>query len=160
MPGINSVTITDSGERYFARPTITVSLPDADSADASAKLVMNTDGTIGSISLIDSGAYYSSAPTATIKYKRLDSEFSSLSFDSNEDRSYSLRLKNIDSAGYDISQYPKSTKTGSANFMLYVKDSGDHMILGRTTDIATLNDGSNPADLLLKVQTYRTSTDL
>ena len=160
MPGINSVTITDSGERYFARPVITVSLPDADSADASAKLVMNTDGTIGSISLIDSGAYYSTAPTATISYKRLDSEFSELSGDSVEDRSYSLRLKNIDSSGYDISQYRKSTKTGSANFLFYVKDSGDHMILGRTTDIVTLNDGSNPADLLLKLSTYRTSTDL
>lgn len=160
MSGITSVTLTDSGERYFAPPVITVSLPDADSANATAQLRMNPDGTIGSVELIDSGAYYTTAPSARITYKRLDSEFSDLSFDSNEPRSYSLRLKNIDSTGYDISDYKKSTATGSANFMFYVKDSGDHMILGRETDIITLNDGSHPDDLLLKLSTYRTSTDL
>lgn len=63
---ITSLSITDSGFGYITAPTVTISLPDLDSAVATATASINGSGNVSSISVVDSGSFYVNIPTVTI----------------------------------------------------------------------------------------------
>lgn len=66
MGRVSSITITDSGNGlYTTAPTIKISLPDADSANATAVATI-VDSSVSTIALTDSGYWYITAPTVTI----------------------------------------------------------------------------------------------
>jgi len=76
---ITGITLTDSGDLYTAIPTVTISLPDADSAAATANVILNDSGTITGYSIITDGTYYTgSTQTATITYTPVSRFFSLL----------------------------------------------------------------------------------
>ena len=76
---ITGITLTDSGDLYTDIPTITISLPDADSAAATANVILNDSGTITGYSIITDGTYYTgSTQTATITYTPVARFFSLL----------------------------------------------------------------------------------
>jgi len=72
MAGVSGITITDSGTQYTVIPTVTISLPDADSADCSVTPNLS-DGVITSIDIADSGTYYVTTPDVTIPLPDTDS---------------------------------------------------------------------------------------
>ena len=63
---ITSLSITDSGFGYILTPQVTISLPDLDSARATATATINGAGNLSAISVVDSGAFYVNVPTVTI----------------------------------------------------------------------------------------------
>ena len=63
---ITSLSITDSGFGYTTAPSVTISVPDQDSANATATASINGAGNLSAITLTDSGTYYISPPTVTI----------------------------------------------------------------------------------------------
>ncbi len=64
--GVNSFTLTESGENYYTEPTVTVSGPSVGQT-AIAKAVINPiSGELTSIQIINSGNGYTEAPTITI----------------------------------------------------------------------------------------------
>lgn len=66
---ITSITVTDSGDLYTGVPTVTISLPDADSAAATASVTLNDSGTVTGYTIITDGTYYTGETiTGTIRY--------------------------------------------------------------------------------------------
>ena len=63
---ITTLSIADSGFGYVVAPTVTVSLPDLDSAVATATTTIGVNKRVTGISLVDSGAFYINIPTVTI----------------------------------------------------------------------------------------------
>ena len=64
--GVNTLTITDSGERFSFSPYVKFTLPDEDSRNAGGLITLDDSGKIASITITDSGNYYTSAPTVTV----------------------------------------------------------------------------------------------
>lgn len=73
MARVSSLTIVDSGWGYTIAPTITISAPDADSANAAATSILSGNS-ISSINLTDSGYWYANTPTVTISLPDADSD--------------------------------------------------------------------------------------
>lgn len=66
MPFVAGIDIVDSGELYSVVPTITISLPNQDSAAATAIANIDSGGSISSITVSDGGSYYVSVPSVTV----------------------------------------------------------------------------------------------
>lgn len=66
MPFVAGIDIIDSGELYNIVPTVTISLPNQDSAAATAIANIDSSGSISSITVVDGGSYYIAVPDVTV----------------------------------------------------------------------------------------------
>lgn len=66
MPFVAAIDIIDSGELYNVVPTVFISLPNQDSAAASAIANIDSGGSIASITVSDGGSYYVAVPNVTV----------------------------------------------------------------------------------------------
>lgn len=58
MASVTSISIQSAGGPYSVAPTVTISLPDADSAAAGVTATIDSNGKVSSLSLNDGGTYY------------------------------------------------------------------------------------------------------
>lgn len=99
MAKLTSIILVDSGYGYVTPPTITVDLPDPDSANASFTANI-TAGRVSSLNLINAGRYYITAPTVTVSGGNPDSAaVITASIDSADGGSISLSIQDSGS-GY------------------------------------------------------------
>jgi len=84
MGRVTGLTITDSGTQYSTIPTVTISLPDQDSSNATATAILNQDGNVSGFTITDSGSYYTSVPTITIGLPDEDSANATASVSVND----------------------------------------------------------------------------
>lgn len=67
MASVTSLTLTDSGQRYSTIPSVTISVPDADSTGATGTATIDSAyGTVDTITLGEIGNYYLDSPTPTV----------------------------------------------------------------------------------------------
>ena len=84
MGRVTGLTITDSGTQYSTIPTVTISLPDQDSSNATATAILNQDGNVSGFTITDNGSYYTSVPTITIGLPDEDSANATASVSVND----------------------------------------------------------------------------
>ena len=137
---VSSITLTDSGDMYTAIPTITISLPDADSATAAATVSLNDSGTITGYVITTDGTYYTGeTQVATITYTPLSRFFSLL----NKFGGHSFRPAGLDAtASLRLSD---SSAEGQFRTWLYVPQA--FVDDSNTTEVMAMNAGYTNNDI-------------
>lgn len=142
---ITAITLTDSGDLYTGIPTITIGLPDADSATAVATITLNDSGTITGYAITNDGTYYTgSTQTATINYKPVVRFFSLL----NKFGGHSFRPDGL-SANAPLSLSDSSAE-GQFRTWVYVPQS--FVDDSETQEVMFLNAGNVDSDIKISAQ--------
>lgn len=142
---ITGITLTDSGDLYTDIPTITISLPDADSAAAEATVTLNDSGTITGYVITNDGTYYTgSTQTATINYTPVARFFSLL----NKFGGHSFRPRGLSvNASLSLSD---SSAEGQFRSWLYVPQ--EFVDDSNTTEVMLMNAGNVDSDIKISGQ--------
>lgn len=107
MARVNSLTLTDSGQRYTSVPTVTIAVPDTDSQGAIATAEIDSFGGVNSIVMQDVGNYYTTAPTVTFGSPTTDSANATASVSSTD--SDQILAISIDDSGTYYTTVPNVT---------------------------------------------------
>lgn len=149
MGRVSSLTIVDSGWGYSFAPSVTISLPDADSANATATATLDS-GSVSAITLTDSGYWYVNTPTVTIS--------------SPDSGIVSAGSVTIPSVGHILNQNYNTTGGSGTGFIIKstssgglvsfdIIDGGKNYIVG---DLVQTVNGDYPATI--QIDTVRTGT--